>query len=130
MRTSRGPDISEFQNRVSAVEASLFEAVSAGRGGSSAATEPSARPDEASLSNDDVLEPYHPAMLPGPGRPGSILDTRPDTRIDRYSALLGGERESKPERPATPLSAQSLSPERLQRRESLLKKPLDSLFKR
>jgi hypothetical protein len=129
MRTSGGPDISDFQNRVSAVEASVFQAV---LGGQSEDTEPreTAPSTAQGFTQHETLEPYNPGMLPGLARTGSPQDIRPDTRIDRYSALLGRERENSGSDQPNLSSTSQLSPERLARRQSLLKKPLDTLFKR
>jgi DNA helicase HerA-like ATPase len=129
MRTSGGPDISDFQNRVSAVEASVFQAVLGSHSDSATPVEPTT-PHPDILSQRETLEPYNPGMLPGLARNGMEHDTRADTRIDRYSALLGRERENTGSDQAHIASSDHLSPERQLRRESLLKKPLDTLFKR
>lgn len=134
MRSSSGPDISEFQNRVSAIEASVFEAVTSGRYETTfVPPEPQEPMDRQPgiLPQRETLEPYNPGMLPGIVRSSGLQDSRADTKIDRYSALLGRERDANgPSEGISLSSGQALSPERQLRRASLLKKPLDSLFKR
>jgi DNA helicase HerA-like ATPase len=126
MRTSGGPDISEFQNRVSAMEATVFEAVLGARPEVIQEPIPPRLPAAPTKGN---LEPYSPSMLPGAARIAEPQSTRPDSRIDRYNSLLrkdqpGFEREQ----PAAPSASGESSIGA--RRESLLKKPLDGLFKR
>lgn len=114
MRSTGGPDISDFQSRVSAAEASVIDAVTRGVSDSTRRMELPARNPAAATA----LEPYSPGMLPGQARVDTSSNGRPDTRIDRYSRL-GNE----PDAPTPPRDLQA-------RRESLLRKPLDSLLKR
>ena len=136
MRATGGPDISDFQSRVSAAEASVYDALTSGIDDSAYTPfEPSIR--SAAAQGSDSLEPYSPGMLPGQARFDSSPSARPDTRIDRY-ALLGGERKndwSSQDQIIPPSGraqdAGGSTRESLQsRRESLLRKPLDSLLKR
>jgi hypothetical protein len=115
MRSTGGPDISDFQSRVSAAEASVLDAVTSGVSDS---TRDMALPPRNSTPAPSSLEPYTPGMLPGQARIDNGQNSRPDSHIDRYSRL-GGE----PDAPVAPRDFQS-------RRESLLRKPLDSLLKR
>jgi DNA helicase HerA-like ATPase len=124
MRSTGGPDISEFQSRVSAAEASVLDAVTSG-------ISDSTREMELPVGNlphaSPALEPYVPGMLPGQARVDTTPGSRPDTHIDRYSRLGGDPKGSDaliaPGRPPAGDILQS-------RRESLLRKPLDSLLKR
>lgn len=93
MRQGTGPDISDFQSRVTAFEASIHEAVFSGRGQSDD-VEPviAQRP---SIEPDPSLEPYNPHMLPGMARPlPASEDPRHDHRFDRYNALFANSAPS------------------------------------
>jgi hypothetical protein len=124
MRSTGGPDISDFQSRVSAVEASVFDAVTSGISDSTRDMElPVRNPSQPTPS----LAPYEPGMLPGQARIDPTPNGRLDSHIDRYSRL--GAEPKGPDALATP--SRPLASDTLQsRRESLLRKPLDSLLKR
>lgn len=124
MRSTGGPDISDFQSRVSAAEASVFDAVTSGLSDSTRDME---LPVRNPVADPSSLEPYAPGMLPGQARIDSGYNSRPDTHIDRYSRL-GGD----PKGPDTAMApVRPPASDLLQtRRESLLRKPLDSLLKR
>jgi hypothetical protein len=124
MRSTAGPDISDFQSRVSAAEASVFDAVTSGVSDS---TRNMDLPIRQLPPASPALEPYTPGMLPGQARVETGAQDRPDTRIDRYSRLGA---EPKPQE-APVLPTRTGNGDLLQaRRESLLRKPLDGLFKR
>jgi hypothetical protein len=128
MRSTSGPDISDFQSRVSAAEASVFDAVTMGLE-DHGTTEPPL-PRHAPAPGSEALEPYSPGMLPGNARINPGQDLHADTRIDRYSMLAGEHKADGHAAGRTPNGTAS-SWETLQtRRESLLRKPLDSLLKR
>nr|WP_246748852.1 ATP-binding protein [Rhizobium setariae] len=116
MRTSGGPDISDFQSRVSASEASVFDAVAVTR---PETTTESFEPPRRSMPEaaDTNLEPYNPNMLPGSMRVADPSASRPDSRIDRYDSLLRGD-----ERQGA-CGSSGL-------RNTLLKRPHDSFFKK
>lgn len=87
MRQGAGPDISDFQSRISAVEASIHEAVFT-TGGQLDDDESVLAPPRAAQP-DAGLEPYNPGMLPGAARPAMAdADLRPNSRFDRYDALF------------------------------------------
>jgi DNA helicase HerA-like ATPase len=132
MRSTGGPDISDFQSRVAAAEASIFDAVLAGGGDSSYDLPVRSAP----VSGSESLEPYRPGMLPGQAHLDPGQETRADTRIDRYARMGSDPRADRntheqllppSTRPQAP-GGNSWDPQ--SRRESLLKKPLDSLLKR
>ena len=87
MRQGGGPDISDFQSRITAVEASIQEAVFT-TGGQFRDDEPMLAPRLAPAPSPG-LEPYNPGMLPGAAR---MLDGdeggRHNHRFDRYDALF------------------------------------------
>jgi DNA helicase HerA-like ATPase len=123
MRSTGGPDISDFQSRVSAAEASVFDAVT-NVSGATRNMEPT-----GANRGGDGLEPYRPGMLPGQARVESNPAARPDTRLDRYALLAGepaGDRRDVARNPAAPANWEGAQ----SRREGLLRKPLDSLLKR
>lgn len=123
LRSTAGPDISDFQSRISAAEASVFEAVTAGV---SEATRGADFPVRQQPAEETPLEPYSPGMLPGQARVDAEFGGRPDNHIDRYSRLAG-----EPKAPSPPPASPRPSLADLQaRRESLLRKPFDSLLKR
>jgi hypothetical protein len=128
MRQSAGPDISDFQSRVSAAEATVQEAV---WGGSQFGTPiDDAPPIQPRTEFAADLEPYNPGMLPGAARTAPLGDNaRQDTRIDRYSALFKNSlTESGPARSTNPDAALYQPSQTL--RERLLAKPGSSLLKR
>jgi len=129
MRQSVGPDISDFQSRVSAAEATVQEAVWGGsQFGTPIDDEP---PFQSQAEFSDDLEPYNPGMLPGSARTAPLGDNaRQDTRIDRYSALFkNSPADSGPAaRPTNPDPALYQPSQTL--RERLLAKPGSSLLKR
>ena len=128
MRQSAGPDISDFQSRVSAAEATVQEAV---WGGSQFGTPiDEAPPIQPRTEFPADLEPYNPGMLPGSARTAPPGDNaRQDTRIDRYSALFkNSPADSGPARPTNPDPALYQPSQTL--RERLLAKPGSSLLKR
>ena len=88
MRQSAGPDISDFQSRISAAEASIHDAVLGA--GSQAGTPLDDEPHPASRpAPQEDLEPYNPGMLPGWARTAPAAESsRQDHRVDRYGALL------------------------------------------
>ena len=124
MRQSAGPDISDFQSRVTAVEASIHEAVLGGNQFGTALSEedtpPAHQPEPAA-----ALEPYNPGMLPGWARTASTAESaHQDTRIDRYGALFKNaavedRRYRTPDADALYQPSQSM-------RERLLNKPAGS----
>jgi len=86
MRQGTGPDISDFQSRISAAEASIHEAIFTGDGAFDD-DEPAYAPIRQ--EPDVSLEPYNPAMLPGVARAvPSGQDSVPNNRFDRYDALF------------------------------------------
>jgi DNA helicase HerA-like ATPase len=119
MRATSGPDISDFQTRVSAAEAVVLDAVTTNVTNAEQDIQPPHR-GEAS-----TLEPYSPGMLPGQARLDDNPESRADSRFDRYSRLAS---DSPP--PEPPPRSSLLRTDVQTRRESLLRKPLDSLLKR
>lgn len=127
MRQSSGPDISDFQSRVSAAEASIQDAVlGATQFGTPIEEEPSFQVPEPSTE----LEPYNPGMLPGWARTAPPAEgIRQDTRIDRYSALL--KNTPSEDRQSRTSDADVLYQPSLSLRERLLNKPAGgSILKR
>ena len=94
MRQGSGPDISDFQSRVSAAEASVHDAVFTSIGQfdeDEPLHTPSLAPhgDGFATPRDVALEPYNPGMLPGTTRTISPSeDPRLSNRFDRYDALF------------------------------------------
>ena len=87
MRQTSAPDISDFQSRISAVEANIHEAVFA-TSGQFEEDEPMVAPRLAPELGPS-LEPYNPGMLPGVTRAVSVeADPRLNNRFDRYDALF------------------------------------------
>ena len=87
MRQGGGPDISDFQSRVTAAEASVHDAVFS-TGGQVHDDEPKTVRQPANPPAPD-LEPYNPGMLPGAARTVATDDERRlDNRFDRYDALF------------------------------------------
>jgi DNA helicase HerA-like ATPase len=129
MRATSGPDISDFQSRVSAAEATIFDAVVT-RVSDSSRDNGFIQSDDAPSLRDKTLEPYNPAMLPGQARMEPAGTPRPDSRIDRYNSILKSEfRRDRLDGASEPSMASSAE-EQSQRRSLLLRKPLDSLIKR
>lgn len=124
MRSTGGPDISDFQSRISAVEASIFDAVVTASGGDDVDL-PSFRAEP----QPSPLEPYNPGMLPGQARVEPPDAARADSRLDRYSSLLKSDYRRE-ETPYTPGSGALSREDLAARRQSILRKPLDSLIKR
>ncbi len=103
MRQGTGPDISDFQSRISAAEASIKQAVFSTSGQFDddmplVRTEPEA--------DAPSLEPYDPRMLPGMARPLAPEEgPRSDTRFDRYDALFRRGSPTPPPPPPGPAEA-------------------------
>jgi DNA helicase HerA-like ATPase len=88
MRQGSGPDISDFQSRVSAAEASVQDAVFSITG-QYEDEEPIFTPRLDPPEPQAGLEPYNPGMLPGGSRTVSAdEDPRASNRFDRYDALF------------------------------------------
>jgi DNA helicase HerA-like ATPase len=129
MRQSAGPDISDFQSRVSAAEATIHEAVLGGtQFGTPIDEETPPLQPRAEFSGD--LEPYNPGMLPGSARSTPATENmRQDTRIDRYSALLKNSSADNGASRSTHADAALYQPSQTLR-ERLLAKPGSSILKR
>ncbi|CAN7262964.1 ATP-binding protein [Rhizobium sp. LjRoot254] len=127
MRQSAGPDISDFQSRVSAAEATVQEAVMGSmQFGTPIDDAPPLQP-QAEFSAD--LEPYNPGMLPGSARTAPLGESmRQDTRIDRYSALFKNSSADNGARSASEDAALYQPSQTL--RERLLSKSGSSLLKK
>jgi hypothetical protein len=124
MRSTSGPDISDFQSRVFAAEASIFDAVTSGV---SDAVRDMDIPAHDHTRASPPLDPYVPGTLPGQARFDSTQAGGRENRIDRYSRFSGEPGHSEP----PGFSPRPTSGDTLQtRREGLLRKPLDSLLKR
>ncbi|MGV3548753.1 ATP-binding protein [Rhizobium sp.] len=130
MRQGGAPDISDFQSRISAAEASVQEAVFsvAGQYGDEG---PILTPRLAPVEPQVGLEPYNPGMLPGSARNvAADDDPRASNRFDRYDALFKNATPApQPARPVAeagvvPLSGQSL------RERLLARAPGSNLLKR
>ncbi|MFM2281263.1 MAG: hypothetical protein RLZZ444_3494 [Pseudomonadota bacterium] len=126
MRAGTAPDISDFQSRIQAAEASLHEAVFATTFDEFG---PTSAPESTKPPAAGTLPAYSPSMLPGT----LPLDDETDAlsqRLSRYGSLLRNDRAptSSPDLPQRspgepPTQNQSL-------RESLFRKPGSGLFKR
>nr|WP_258162852.1 DUF87 domain-containing protein [Rhizobium sp. TH2] len=127
MRQSAGPDISDFQSRVSAAEATVQEAVLGGMQYGTPIDDEAPLQPRSEFSGD--LEPYNPGMLPGSARTAPLGEiTRQDTRIDRYSALF---KNSSADNGARSVSAEPALYQPSQTlRERLLSKSGSSLLKK
>jgi hypothetical protein len=135
MRTVQGPDISDFQSRITAMEASVQAAVFVD-GEDNYDTLPLQDRDM-----DSLLEPYNPAMLPGQAKMTPETPSfRQDTRYDRYASLLNKDiKPPMPERtspvpqvsePGQGNGGRSGNETAMSLRESILKRPIGSLLKR
>jgi DNA helicase HerA-like ATPase len=128
MRQGTGPDISDFQSRISAAEASIHEAIFTGDGAFDNDDKPAYAPGR--LEPDINLEPYNPGMLPGLAR--AVPDDQApaaNNRFDRYDALFKNAapppRIPQPdETPLGPQAGQSL------RERLLARTPGSTLIKR
>jgi DNA helicase HerA-like ATPase len=129
MRQASGPDISSFQTRVSAFEASIHDAVFSGSGQFDG--EEPALGQRPSIEPDSSLKPYNPHMLPGTARSISPAeDPRLDNRFDRYNALFADSAAApRPERHETD-DAASYQPSPSLRERLLARAPGSHLLKR
>ncbi|RYC12149.1 ATP-binding protein [Ciceribacter ferrooxidans] len=130
MRAVSGPDISAFQRSYEAAEqpASFVDDLPAHRGDPFAASTPSMVQDTPSI------EPYRPDMLPMGNRAGEDMPPL-RRRTDFYDPAPRHEYESRlqpadrPVEPQQPASTSRREPG-LSLRESILKKPLSSLYRK
>jgi hypothetical protein len=129
MRQTSTPDISDFQSRISAVEANIQEAVYA-TSGQFEDDEPTFTPRLAPELGSD-LEPYNPGMLPGMARPISAdEDPRLSNRFDRYDALFKTSAPApQPARPE-PEAGGSYQPSQSLRERLLARSSSSTLLKR
>jgi uncharacterized protein len=129
MRQSGGPDISDFQSRINAVEASIHEAVFTTNGHhDDDESLPAPRPP---AENEPRLEPYNPGMLPGVARNVTPAEEpRANSRFDRYDALFG--RSQSPTIPPRldPEPSEGYQPSQTLRERLLARAPGSTLLKR
>ena len=130
MRQGSGPDISDFQSRVSAAEASVQEAVFS-VAGQHQDEEPIFTPRLEPPEPQAGLEPYNPRMLPGGSRTAAIdEDPRASNRFDRYDALFKNAAPAPQPARAPAEDGASLQPGQSLRERLLARAPGSNLIKR